>query len=255
MENCTLKTLARNQNEGGNVLFLILIAVALFAALSYAVTQSSRSGGGSITKEKAAMVGAQFAQYGAQISSALTRVRISNGCSETEISFENPIMSHPDYWGGSGNSTSPPDGRCNVFGANGGGAVYWDVRRQLPNNDPVYNYLTFTTKVAVNNVGTPASDLIMYFAMDESDPARQICETFNERMGISGDTRSGTTRVLDWEYAAGAGLSYDAAPTGTMEIGEDPSPSAFSGQLAGCLTGDSSHDADSHILYYVLQAR
>ena len=49
--------------EEGNVLFLILIAVVLFAALSYAVTSSTRSGGGSVSKDKAKSYAAAIVQH------------------------------------------------------------------------------------------------------------------------------------------------------------------------------------------------
>ena len=71
-------------NTQGNALFLILIAVALFAALSYAVTNSSRGGSG-VDKEQAEIAASQFIQYVGSIEQAVNRLKVINGCEDRLI--------------------------------------------------------------------------------------------------------------------------------------------------------------------------
>ena len=64
--------------QSGNVLFLILIAVALFAALSYAITSSSR-GGGNIAREKAILEISTVMQWYATAQANMQRLAIREG--------------------------------------------------------------------------------------------------------------------------------------------------------------------------------
>ncbi len=79
-----------NASQSGNVLFLILIAVALFVALSYAVTQSTRSGGGDASRETSLVNAASITQYPASIKTAITRMIVSNGTGTDDLLFDPP---------------------------------------------------------------------------------------------------------------------------------------------------------------------
>lgn len=102
-------------SQKGNVLFLILIAVALFAALSYAVTRNSRNNGGNINVEKAKPEAAQLVQYASQIKYAITKIMVINGCDFWDISFENTID------GTRYEHTPPVSNECKIFHENGEG--------------------------------------------------------------------------------------------------------------------------------------
>jgi len=105
--------------QSGNVLFIILIAVALFAALGFAVSQGNQNSGKTINEEQAGLYATEILEYAQSVANAVGQLRL-RGCDETEISFENDIVS------GYTNANAPSDNTCHVFHPEGGG-LNWKI--------------------------------------------------------------------------------------------------------------------------------
>lgn len=103
------------RNQRGNILFLILLAVILFAALSYAVTNATRGGGKSASAEKAQLDAAVTEQCISMVENSAMRLKITKSCTDETISYELP-------GGGNENPDNPSDTNCFVFHPNGAGA-------------------------------------------------------------------------------------------------------------------------------------
>ena len=72
----------------GNILFLILLAVVLFAALSYAVTAAMRGGGTkSAGSESAELAAAEILQWFTAVDNAVMRMNLVGGIAYEDISF------------------------------------------------------------------------------------------------------------------------------------------------------------------------
>jgi hypothetical protein len=106
---------SRPGSQSGNALFLILIAVALFAALAYAITGSGR-GGGNISKEQATLAQGLSDQCNAYIQHMVDSLQVISGCPLNQISYELPNGTNP-------NALAPVDKHCHVFNKNGAGAT------------------------------------------------------------------------------------------------------------------------------------
>ena len=118
---------ARNdrKTEQGNVFFYILIAVALFAALSYAVSRNNTGSTDIFTDEQAKLAAQEIIEYGNTVANAVQKLRL-RGCSDTEISFENDIIDGYE----NGTNTS-----CQVFHVDGGDINWTSIPEERLESD------------------------------------------------------------------------------------------------------------------------
>lgn len=165
-------------SQSGNVLFLILIAVALFAALSYVVTQSSRSGSGSTEAENYKLRAAQILGYATTLRTSVQRM-IIGGVPPEQIKLHRP---GDNYW-----ACEPNTINC-VFNPNSGGAVEQTLKR-IPEEEE-YGTLWFYVELDENwsayLVGTDAPEIALMRFFKLNAAGKKICEAINKALGIPG---------------------------------------------------------------------
>lgn len=238
----TLKQKCRQfkNNQDGNVLFLILIAVALFAALSYAVTSSTRSSGGDAGSETNLISSAQITQYPSAVGTSIVRMVIS-GIGIEELRFNRP--SEFDDLDSTG---------IGVFHPQGGAATYNPVPADIMVDGNAGQW-TFNAELEVPDIGlsgNDGNDIIAFLVGIK----QAICRKINEEHGIgkvipvlSADLSSDyTTRMYD------DGSSDYVFPTGSDEPDITDGSGTFDGQPFGCFQNAGGGD---YVYYHVVVER
>jgi len=252
----------RREKQQGNVLFLILIAVVLFAALSYAVTLSSRSGAES-NKEALNVALSEVFNHFAQVRVAIQRITFSGTCTDKTIRFWHVSRERAtnDNFYGDGSDT-----QCQIFHPDGGGVPYQTRPEELDTSTSA-EYGIISNRIAeigtTNNdvdsdgQGTAADLLII------ANLPRAACVVANERLGVENPggnppqytiSTTSTFRSISNQnstfpssstggYVGGAGVTLGETSGGVAEL---------RGKPAGCF-----HHAidDYYTLYSVLIER
>lgn len=112
--------LSTKNKQAGNVFILIMLGVFLFGALMYSFTKSGQQGAGNLTNQQANIAAQEILNYARLVEGSVDRVR-RNGCSETEISFDNAVVA------GYSNPNSPTDKSCHIFDDEGGKLSYAEI--------------------------------------------------------------------------------------------------------------------------------
>jgi hypothetical protein len=203
-------------DERGNALFLILIAVVLFAALSYAITQSSR-GSGNPNKETSLISGTTLLQYSSAVRTGVTRMLLRNATITTAgspNSFTDPSATA---------CPAAPADEARVF-CPGGGGVSWQEVDQ--NTSTATDWQFFA--VDITNVGTGSDDVVMLL----TDVKEPVCQ-----------------RIVDQIFGVGTTIPTAAqAEAAIATAGGALSGTDIDGQAFGCI----EESGGTYIYYHAL---
>lgn len=231
----------------------------MFAALSYAVMQGSRTSEAGLTREQARMAAQEIIDYGSSIQKAVQTLLLRD-CSLAQISFQDPSLNSKQR-GGSAimhyNPNSPTDNSCHVFELNGG-----KVNSKLLTVGHI-NPAMVTTSTHMDSRSYQITMIRVLGAGDENWDERgtdlvlnvgrltpQVCMAINDILNVSNQNTNPPLPPID-TFSAGL-VDYQGVMQGN---GSDPLADTpeTTGHRAFCSGSDTS--GETYTYYQTLIAR
>lgn len=224
------------RSQNGNVLFLILIAVALFAALSYAVTQSTRSGSKDSSSEQLQLNYSRAESYISSLRSAITRMVI-NGTPIEDINFYAPSQF---------STLTPTQLSHNVFHPTGGGLPY----QEFTDRNAGFIHIQFVFAEQIENIGSTTTDdkgneILIGFALTNE----AFCKYVNKKIGYTGAVPALGGFIDDW--TGPLSLTENGGSYRHM-VADYSMPTDFTGKTEGCAIDGPSGD---YVFYATIAER
>lgn len=230
---------SQKNSEAGNVFIIILVAVVLFGALIFTFSRSGSQGVNSINKQEAKIAAQEILNYARLLEGAVDRVR-RNGCSETEISFENAVV------GGYSNPNSPSDKSCHIFDDAGGKISFLKINDNSfePHTGSIGPYFYFTGANAYKGIGKDCSTSNCFDLSTFALIQQPICYEINKMVGIS-------TIPNDTDMS---GNQFLGTFNNARNVLDEPASNPLVGKKFGCFY-ESGDGSPNHTFYSILLAR
>jgi hypothetical protein len=178
--------MAIQASQSGNVLFLILLAVGLFAALSYVVSDGSRGGSGTISSEKARLAANEILSYHASMKATVETLQ-QRGCSENDFGFSHPIITRTSgeviYY-----DSPTMKNSCKLFDPSGGNFTPKTFTEYaIPIIDVLNQYnvlLPGSTRTMIGRFKGTGNDTSPELYFHTNAIKKEVCEAINKQLKI-----------------------------------------------------------------------
>ncbi|HEY8190140.1 MAG TPA: hypothetical protein VIF12_05605 [Micavibrio sp.] len=224
------------QNESGNVMFYILIAIVLLAALSYAISQGGRTSAQNLTGDRERLLATEIVDYADTVKKAVQMLRL-RGSQFSDLSFASD-----DLAGYGVPDTAPVH---EIFNTAGGAVIY-----KAPDNAALAlpSDWIFTATNEVENIGTTSgaadnADLLMIL----QPLTKNVCVSLNDRLGVTNPAGDPPA-----DADVDTTVPFTGSPGFAQTIGNEAGSAALAGHNAGCFRETAS---GNYYFYQVLLAR